>query len=226
MKHIFPSFEDIPVKGRLKICLDLVEKENLKDKILVDVGCSGGWLAFKLQKEKLKRIIGVDTNKNAISFARKNVDNADFYTSSDDRLPVHDSTIDIVTMFDVIEHVARNRELKVLKEVARVLKKKGKLFLSTPNSHIITNLSDPAWYLGHRHYKKVKIKKFIEQAGFKVLEIKIKGNLWSIVYMLWFYFTKWVLGKSLPRSKWLENKDDRGYIKEGFFTLFIVAEKI
>lgn len=226
MKRKFPSLESVPVKGRLKECLNLVKKQRLRGKTLIDVGCSNGWLEYILKGEGLKEIIGVDPNKKAIAFAKKKVKNANFFVSPADKLPVKNSYADIVTMFDVIEHVPKDGEAKALKEAARVLKKGGKFFLSTPNSHVITNLSDPAWYLGHRHYSLEKIKKYIEKAGFKVSKMEVKGGLWSIAYMLWFYVMKWVFGKELPRSFWLEKMDDEDYMRKNLFTIFVVAEKI
>lgn len=226
MKNEFPPLKNIPVKGRLKTCLDLIKKEKLKGKVLVDVGCSSGWFEFKLQREGLKEVIGVDSKRKAIAFAKKNVKKARFFVSPADRLPVKDASADLVTMFDVIEHVPKGGEIKALREAVRVLKKKGKLFLSTPNFHIITNLLDPAWYLGHRHYKPEKIRELVEKAGFRVLELEVRGGLWSICYMLWFYLMKWVFAESLPRNTWLENKDDEDYLKKSIFTAFVVAEKI
>lgn len=222
----FPKYSEVPVKGRLKVCLSLLKKERLKDKILVDVGCSFGWFLSKLEKCKLRKAIGIDPNKKAVELARRNVSFADFFVSEAGKLPLKDRSADLITMFDVIEHVPKREELKTLKEIARVLKKGGKFFLSTPNSHLITNLLDPAWYLGHRHYKPGKVEKFMKKAGFKVLKIETRGNLWSITYMLWFYVMKWVFRQTLPRNKWLEEKDDDDYLKKGVFTIFVTAEKL
>lgn len=50
-------------------------------------------------------------------------------------LGLRDSCVDIVTMWDVVEHLAR--PAKVLKEIHRVLSPKGILILSTPNARSI-----------------------------------------------------------------------------------------
>lgn len=221
----FPKYSEVPVKGRLKTCLSLVKKEDLKGKVLVDVGCSSGWLLSKLKRDKLKRAVGVDSYEEAVKFAKQYLSFAEFYVSEASSLPLKNESADFVTMFDVIEHVPKREEPKTLKETMRVLKKGGKLFLSTPNFHPATNLLDPAWYLGHRHYTPEKIKALIEDAGFKRVELETRGGRWSIIYMLWFYITKWILRKPNPRDKYLEEKDDKDHSKPGFFTIFLTAEK-
>lgn len=226
MKYAFPSYKDVPVKGRLKKCLTTIRKFNLNNKTLVDVGCSNGWLEYQLQKYPLKDVIAIDPNKKAISFAKKNNNKFIFNASPANDIPAKNSSVDIVTMFDVIEHVPKRSELPALKESFRVLKKGGKLLLSTPNCNFLTNLLDPAWYFGHRHYSVNKMLKMLKDSGFRVREIEVVGRLWSIFYMLWFYIEKFFFGKPLPRNKWIEEKDDKDYLKKGFFTLFIIAEKI
>ncbi len=129
-------------------------------------------------------------------------------------------------MFDVIEHVPVGGEMDALVEAFRVLKKKGVFLLSTPNNSFVTNLLDPAWYLGHRHYKPKYLITMIENAGFKVKTIRVRGSVWSSIYMCWFYFVKWIFGNSLPRNNWLERKEDEGYDRPGVFTIFVEAVKI
>lgn len=68
-------------------------------------------------------------------------------------LPFENDTFDTVCMFDVVEHLPKNTEDVVFKEISRVLKSGGKLYLSTPNNHILSVISDSAYFLiKHRHY--------------------------------------------------------------------------
>jgi len=225
MKYEFPSHEDIPVKGRLRKCLELISNNNLKGKTLVDVGCSNGWLEYKLQTYPLKKIIAIDPNRKAINFAKKKIDKFNFFVSDASKIPLNDSSADFVTIFDVIEHLPENSEKNTFKEISRILKKGGKLFLSTPNNHIVSNLFDPVWYLGHRHYKVKNISEMLEEIGFDVCEIEIVGKYWSVFYMFWFYIEKWIFRKFIPRNKFLEHKDDQEYQKKGFVTIFVKCTK-
>lgn len=226
MKRYFTDYSKVPVVGRFRYCLELLLNENLKGKILLDVGSSNGLLTSKLLQHGLKEIYGVEPNKSAVDFARNKISKATFFQSTADKIPLGNSKVDIVTLFDVIEHVPQNSENEVFEEIARVLKKGGVLFLSTPNNNPLTNFLDPAWYFGHRHYTETMLTGLLKKSGFKIEMSEVRGSVWSSIYMLWFYFSKWILGKRLPRNEWFESNEDEGYNKPGIFTLFIKAKLV
>jgi ubiquinone/menaquinone biosynthesis C-methylase UbiE len=128
MQNNFPKNSEVPVVGRFRSCLRLLEKYNLKGKVLLDVGSSTGLLESKLKRRGLKKMIGIEPNKEAVEFARKTVKDAEFHIGTADNLLVKNNTCDIVTMFDVIEHIPENGERDAFFEVKRVLKKGGNLF--------------------------------------------------------------------------------------------------
>lgn len=222
----FPHPREVLMKGRSRVCYSLISSEKLIGKTFVDIGCSYGWLEFLLKDKKLKKMVGIDPSESAIDNAKKNCPYAQFHVSTADNIPVGNNFADFATLFDVIEHVPVNGELKALKEINRALKKGGKLFLSTPNNNFLTNLLDPAWYLGHRHYKPETIRKFLEKSGFSVEKLEVRGGLWFSIYLLWFYFNKWILGNIMPRSTFLEEMDDKQFDKKGIHTIFAVARKL
>jgi len=220
---------DMAVSGRVLACLNLLKSYNLKDTTLVDVGSSFGWLEKELLSiEKSIKIIGVEPDQNAVTFSNKNIKNAQFKIGDALNLPVKDKYADIITLFDVIEHVPKNTELETLAEANRILKSKGLLFLSTPNSNFFMNLLDPAFYFGHRHYKFSELKNFLSKSGFKVIKSTIKGGYWFSFYLIWLYITKRMTGNFLPRNKFLENKEAGEFLgnKIGLHTHFIVAQKV
>lgn len=228
MKAInFPNYLDVPVIGRFRWCLQLLRSKNLKNKTIVDVGCSTGLLESKLIDLDFKKIISFDPSEKAVNFAKKNINDkrVSFFVSTADKIPAKDNSTDLVIIFDVIEHVPANTEDKVFGEINRVLKKGGVMLLTTPNNNLFTNLIDPAWYLGHRHYIPKNLKMIIEKSGLKVKKVETRGSIWGSIYMLWFYVMKWIFGQSLPRSGWIEKKEDEGYNKKGIFTLHIEAVK-
>ncbi len=225
MKKKYPSPKDIPDTGRLRVCVEKVKEQHLKNKVLVDVGCSNGWLADRLEKLKLKAFIGIDPSNEAVSDAKKNAPYAKFFVANADDLPIKDKIADIVTMFDVIEHVPAFHEADALGEASRVLKKGGKLLLSTPNNNILTNLLDPVWYFGHRHYRPQELKKMITLSGFKVEKIEVRGGIWFSIYLLWIYVLKRLLKYPLPRNQFLEKKDDIAFNKKGIHTIYVIADK-
>ena len=217
------------VSGRVLACLNLLKQYKLKGKTIVDIGSSFGWLEKELLAiEKSIEIIGVEPDSNAVAFSNKNIKNAKFKVGDALKLPIKDNYADIATLFDVIEHVPVNTELKALSEVNRILKKNGLLFLSTPNSHFFMNLLDPAFYFGHRHYKFSSLKKMLTKSGFKIIKSTIKGGYWFSFYLIWLYITKRITGNFLPRNKFLEDKEAGEFLsnKVGLHTHFIVAQKV
>lgn len=220
---------DMAVSGRVLACLNLLKKYKLKEKTVVDIGSSFGWLEKELLSiDKTIKMVGVEPDKNAVTFSNKEINSAKFLVGDALKLPIKDKFADIATLFDVIEHVPKNTELKALNEVNRVLKPKGLLFLSTPNSTLLMNLLDLAYYFGHRHYKLDKLQKLLKNSGFKVLKSEVKGGYWFCFYLIWLYITKRITGKFLTRNKFLEEKEAGEFLsnKTGLHTHFIVAQKI
>jgi SAM-dependent methyltransferase len=219
-------YKEVSISGRVRHCIELLKSQNIKGKFIVDVGCSNGLIAHHALPLKPKKFVVIDPSSKAVNIAKKNNKSGSFFQSTAAKLPVKDNTADLVLMFDVIEHVPVGTELEALSEAARVLRKKGRILLSTPNNHWLMNLLDPAWYLGHRHYKLNKIKEFIRIAGFKVESAEVRGGVWFSIYLLVLYFFKWVLKKPQFRNRTLETLDDRQFSnKGGMHTIFIVATK-
>lgn len=225
MKAKYAGMNMVPVVGRLRTCIQMAKQENLNGKVVVDVGCSNGLLAHYLIGEKPKKYIGVDPSSSAIALAQKNVKGPTFVVGTAASVPSADKTADVVLLFDVIEHVPAGTEVDALKECHRVLKKDGVLLLSTPNNHPLTNMLDVVWYAGHRHYKPEKLKELLSRAGFRVESMHVRGGLWFSFYLLWLYSMKWIAGNPMPRSKFLESRDDAQFDKTGIHTIFVKAVK-
>lgn len=220
---------NMAVSGRVLACLNLLKKYKLSNKTIVDVGSSFGWL----EKELLRlnnsiKMIGIEPDPEAVKFSNKNIKNAKFLVGDALKIPVKNGKADFVTLFDVIEHVPEFTELVALKEINRILKTKGLLFLTTPNSTPMMNILDLAFWFGHRHYQSKDLSEMLKQSGFKVVKKTIKGGYWFSTYLIWLYITKKLSGNFLPRNRFLEEKEASEFLskKRGIHTHFIVAQKI
>lgn len=218
--------KDVLISGRVRVCLELIKKQNLEKKVVVDIGSSFGWLEKEVIKLTPKKLIGIELDKSAVDFARIQVKKAEFLVGSALDIPIPKNFADIVILFDVIEHVPKGTEEQALSEINRILKKGGTLLFSTPNRHILSNLLDIAWYFGHRHYSKKKVKSMLKTNGFEIKNIETKGSIFSSIYLIWFYIAKRIFNTSMPRNKFLEKLDDEGYKKGGLTDIFLVAQKI
>lgn len=218
----------MPISGRVLTCLKLLDKFDINNKTILDVGSSFGWLEREILKTgKTNKLIGVDPDEDAVGFAQKKVKGAKFLVGDALNLPIKNNQIDVVTLFDVIEHVPDNFETKALSEANRVLKKGGLLFLSTPNSNFFLNILDLAYLFGHRHYKKKQLIKYLKKSKFKIIESRILGGYWFSIYLIWLYLAKRITGNFLPRNIFLETREASEFLKDnGIHTHFIVARKI
>jgi ubiquinone/menaquinone biosynthesis C-methylase UbiE len=101
-------------------------------KRVLDLGCGSGYGAAGLARQA-HFLAGIDVAPDAIAYARAHhpLPNAHFLPASAAALPFADRSYDLVTAFEVIEHVAQWRLL--LDEARRVLHPKGVFLVSTPN---------------------------------------------------------------------------------------------
>ena len=104
---------------------------------LLDLGCGDGTYTRRLA-ERFDHVTGVDVEPERLAMFRTEVAG----TPLEDKLVIHqmpgehlalpDASYDVVTMIEVIEHVASVEE--TLAEVHRVLTPGGRLLLTTPNT--------------------------------------------------------------------------------------------
>jgi SAM-dependent methyltransferase len=98
---------------------------------ILDAGCGSGYGTAELSA--VASVIGTDISEEAIihAHARYGHTGAKFLQAAWEGLPFADAAFDLVTAFEVIEHLDRWEEL--LKEANRVLTPAGTLLVSTPN---------------------------------------------------------------------------------------------
>lgn len=105
----------------------------LRGRDVLDFGCGDGALSFYLASEESpSSITGVDLDPEAIhrakaAQARNDLPRSvhlDFLQGSVDRLPISDSSIDVIVAFDCLEHVMS--PLSIFREWHRVLRPHGR----------------------------------------------------------------------------------------------------
>jgi GT2 family glycosyltransferase/glycosyltransferase involved in cell wall biosynthesis/SAM-dependent methyltransferase len=99
---------------------------------VLDTACGVGYGSFHLA-QKARRVVGIDNSKAAISFARQHysLPNIEFVIGNCIRLPFLSETFDLITSFELIEHLTDPEAY--LAEVHRVMRKNGLFVVSTPN---------------------------------------------------------------------------------------------
>ncbi|HYP42327.1 MAG TPA: class I SAM-dependent methyltransferase, partial [Chloroflexia bacterium] len=120
--------------------LNLLNKARQTNRIL-DVGCSSGEFLLAAQANGWTAY-GVETSPIAAAQAHQKT-GAEIYVGTLDTATFPDAWFDVVTLFDVIEHVQSPSDY--LKHIARLVRPGGFVALTTPNIYSIAY-----WLLGRR----------------------------------------------------------------------------
>ncbi len=165
---------------KLRYCL-----EDLKEVTgaCLDVGCGAGNMAKAIKRERSDlRVFGVDVSQAAIETARREPQEVEFRVTAAERLPFEDSSLDAVTMFDVLEHV-EDPEMALV-EVRRVLKPGGLFHLVLPLERqpktIYAFMTARGWQAKRRHCGHIQ---FFDEASFRALAqgtgLPVRSVRWS-----------------------------------------------
>lgn len=140
----------------------------------LDVGCGDGrYLQLMMQQGlAFDSVHGLELDNRAVQAAQKQGLNVK-HSRIEDAADIQDASLDLVTMFHVIEHLADPAE--VVRMLAKKMSHQGVLALETPNAESI----DAKWfrrrYWGGYHFPRhwhvftpESIKLLLEQNGFKV----------------------------------------------------------
>ena len=102
-----------------------------KDKNIIDLGCGEGVLVEEFQARGYQ-IKGIDANYESAHVRIGDITNT--------KLP--DKSCDLVLCLDVLEHLEFQDQPKALKEIFRILKNDGLLFISIANlAHLLSRIS-------------------------------------------------------------------------------------
>ena len=97
---------------------------------LVDVGCAYSYM-LDLLGEKARIKFGVEYDFEKVREAHQRFKSIFHVCGSGEALPLTDTSMDVVTFFEVLEHVEDERQF--LEEIHRVLKPGGLIMMSVPN---------------------------------------------------------------------------------------------
>src|SRR5918993_3994173 len=152
--------------GRRKIIAAFVEEicRRVSDRRprILDVGCGTG--ANLIMLSNYGDAEGVDVSEDALAFCReRGLDKVRL--GAGEALPYEDGTFDLVTAFDVVEHM--DDDLAGLSEMRRVLRPGGRVLLFVPTFMFLWGLQDEV--SNHRRrYRLPELRRVLEQAGFKI----------------------------------------------------------
>ena len=116
---------------RIKIMLDIVNKLDLHNKNIFDIGCYDGTF-LSLIKNRDNNFYGIDASDYAVRKAReKGINVKKFFFDDKSKIPFRKSFFDLIIAGEIIEHIYDTDFF--LDEIYRLLKRDGSFILSTPN---------------------------------------------------------------------------------------------
>lgn len=193
----------------------LTQNIRLEKGTFLDIGCGGGLLTETLPYYYPQaRIFGCDVSSTAISYAKKlGSGNVRYGVIKNKKFPYKDNFFDVCICFDVLEHVPDVDFF--LKEVKRVMKKGGKVFLIVPcegepftfswlfqKIHLGKNLTFR--YLGHIHpeFTHKYVLQLLEKQGFLIKEKAYSEHvLYQFIQFFVLFLPKILLETTLGEKK-------------------------
>jgi SAM-dependent methyltransferase len=171
MEHTYPILFRVEQThwwhvGRRKILegfvADICRQVTDRRPRILDVGCGTG--ANLIMLSKYGDAEGVDVSEDALAFCReRGLDKVKL--GDGEELPYDEGTFDLVTAFDVVEHM--DDDLAGLSEMHRVLRPDGRVLLFVPTFMFLWGLQDDV--SNHRRrYRLSQLRRVLEQAGFQI----------------------------------------------------------
>lgn len=173
-EHFAEEFDSVvnayDTKKRVSVFFDELLPKHLTGKTLLDAGCGTGWFSAEAVKRGAV-VTSLDLGEKLLEQVAKKC-KSKRVVGSILNLPFKAGSFDYVISSEVIEHTVNPK--KALKEFYRVLKPKGTLVVSTPNSFWYFALTIATWlklrpYLGLENWQSfAELKQNLQQTNFKI----------------------------------------------------------
>ncbi|MFH1455582.1 MAG: class I SAM-dependent methyltransferase [archaeon] len=173
--HSFDTKEEYFLFLQLMKVYEFIPSIIPKGKEVLDAGCGEGYGANYLAKKGFQ-VIAIDINKKTIIEARKKYrESCLFLQLNAEKLPYKNETFDAIMSSHVIEHL--KNDAGYVKELQRVLKKGGKLILTTPNKKYRVKPGEKPWNIFHiKEYTADELEKILKTSFPKVTMRGVMGD--------------------------------------------------
>lgn len=146
---------------------------------LLDIGCAMGFFMDEAKKQNWQ-VSGIDISKYAANHAKKSLGlHVDISSLQQTTLP--QNKFDLITMWDVIEHLPNPKTALV--KLHSALKKNGLLVFSTPNVGSLPAMVTKSKWIGYKlsdehltYFSSLTINKLCRDSGFKIIKMHSIGK--------------------------------------------------
>lgn len=149
----------------------------VNNKKVLDIGTGYGDGAYYLLMKGAKEVVGIDNSKMAIVEARKKFPQKELVFEIMDALNLQfpKDYFDIIIAYEIIEHLHVKKHRTFLDNIKSVLKKNGRVLLSTPNKLIYSpNREKPNNPYHIKEYFAGELETFLKKHFSKVVILGIK----------------------------------------------------
>lgn len=124
---------------------------------VLDFGCGTGY-GSALLAEVANHVVGVDIDSSALKWASQfhNKPNLRFEMCSDLGKSLSAESFDLITCFELIEHLSETAQREFVENARRLLAPGGKLLISTPNPAVTVNYGENPYHLHEMDEKEFK----------------------------------------------------------------------
>lgn len=171
---------DLAKNPRIKIMLKIIDSLNLRNKNILDIGCSDGYLLSQITN-CANNFYGLEASDYGVAEClKKNIKVQNFFWDDQKALPYEDNFFDLVVAGELIEHIFDTDYF--LQEIKRVLKDNGYFLITTPNLASLgrrlylffgrnplmeTSLNNSCGHI--RYFTFASLKNLLTNNGFKVM---------------------------------------------------------
>lgn len=171
-------------------CSEIAEYEHMPryqyalslapNRTVLDFGCGTGY-GSSILATRARAVLGVDIDQSALEWAREThrKPTLEFRINSDFGASLPSRYFDLVTCFEMIEHVTADHQQLIIDSFVKVLKPEGVLLISTPNPDITALYGDNPYHLCEltRHEFEVLLR-----SKFKFVNIIDQHTLVGILF--------------------------------------------
>ncbi len=144
-----------------------------KEISILDIGCGFGLLLYCLREIGYKNCKGIDISNQQIEVAKKKGLDVECVLDTNKWLEEKKEKFDVIFLLDVLEHIKKEDQLKLLQNIYHSLKKGGKLIVTVPNSNSTFGLR---WrYIDWTHeisFTEHSLEFILLNSGFKNVRIE------------------------------------------------------
>lgn len=123
-------------------------KELARGKKTLDFGCGTGY-GSRILSEVAAEVTGLDISQDALAWARKKHrrKNLNFVRSETLGSELDPARFELITCFEMIEHVDQETQVQCLASLARMLRPEGLLVMSTPNPVVTAKYGENPYHI-------------------------------------------------------------------------------